>query len=160
MNQIQQITADSLQQQTLILPDGSSLVFQLYFQPMQYAWNFLSLTWGSFSLNGLRIVNSPNLLRQWKNQINFGIACYSTSNREPSQQQDFSSGASSLYVLSQIEVQQYEQLLSGVEPWNAQTVYVEGFLVTYGGVIYSSNEAANVGNVPSSTSTDWTVYFS
>jgi hypothetical protein len=36
---------------------------------------------------------------------------YSTGNREPSQQQDFSTGASQLYILSAAEVAQYAGLL-------------------------------------------------
>ena len=108
---IQQITNDPLQKQTLILPDGTSLSLTVNFVPMQYGWFITSLIYGSFTLNGLRITNSPNMLHQFKNQIPFGLACFSTNNREPSQQQDFSSGASQLYILSSAEVAQYAGLL-------------------------------------------------
>lgn len=113
---IQQITTDPLQQQTLILPNGNSTTIQLYFIPMQYGWFITSLVYGSFTLQGLRIVANPNMLRQFKNQIPFGLACYPNANglgRDPSQQQDFSSGAFSLYLLDQAEVAQYEEILSG-----------------------------------------------
>jgi hypothetical protein len=113
VNIIQQITSDPLQQQTLILPDGSSLNMLVYFVPMQFGWFITNLTYGTFILNGLRITNSPNMLNQFKNQIPFGLACFSTNNREPSQQQDFSSGASTLYLLTQAEVAQYSEFLSG-----------------------------------------------
>jgi hypothetical protein len=109
---IQQITDDALQQQTLILPDGSQLALTIYFVPMQYSWVITNLTYGSFVLNGLKITNSPNMLNQFRNQIPFGLACYSASNREPSQQQDFSSGASNLYILTQAECTQYAELLA------------------------------------------------
>ncbi len=110
---IQQVTDDSLQLQTLILPDGSSLSLTIYFVPMQYGWFITNLTYGSFVLNGLRITNSPNMLHQFKNQIPFGLACVSTDDREPSQQQDFSSGASKLFIVSAAEVEQYSEFLSG-----------------------------------------------
>lgn len=47
------------------------------------------------------------MLLQFKNQIPFGIACYSTNNREPSLQEDFSSGTSQLFILDQAEVKEY-----------------------------------------------------
>lgn len=109
---VQQITSDPLQRQTLILPDGTSLTLTMYFRPMQTGWFINEITYGSFSLTGLRITVSPNMLRQFKNQIPFGLACYGNkTNREPTQQQDFSSGAFSLYLLSKQEVQQYEDFL-------------------------------------------------
>lgn len=109
---IQQITSDPLQKQTLILPDGSQLTMTIYFVPMQFGWFITNLTYQGFILNGLRITNSPNMLNQFRNQIPFGLACYSKKNREPSQQQDFSSGNSKLYLLNQAECQQYAELLS------------------------------------------------
>ena len=66
----------------------------------------------TFTLNGLRITNSPNMLNQWKNILPFGLACFSTANREPSLQQDFASGNSVLYVLTQAEVTQYSEFLA------------------------------------------------
>jgi len=113
MNLIQQITADPLQEQTLILSDGSTVFIQMYFIPMQYAWVFNTITYGDFILNGLKITNSPNMLYQFKNILPFGIACFSQNNREPTQLQDFSSGASKLYILSAAEVLEYQVILQG-----------------------------------------------
>lgn len=110
---LQNLTTAPLQVQTLILPDGSSLEMTIYFVPMQLSWFITNITYGAFQLNGIHIVNSPNMLNQFRSQIPFGIACYSTNNREPSQQQDFSSGASVLYLLTQAECQEYAEFLSG-----------------------------------------------
>ncbi len=108
---IQQVTSSPLQQQSVILPDGSTLTYTLAFVPLQYGWFFRSLTWGSWQQGSLRVVNSPNLLYQWRNLLPFGLACYSTANREPTQQQDFSSGASVLYILTAAEVAAYTAFL-------------------------------------------------
>lgn len=104
---IQQVTAYPLQSQNLTLPDGTLVSFTLYFVPMQYGWFITNLTYGSFILNGLRVSNSPNMLLQYQNQIPFGIACYSQNNREPSQQEDFATGASQLYLLDQEDCQEF-----------------------------------------------------
>lgn len=113
MQQITSILNYANQSQTLILTDGTSLVLNLSFSPQQAGWFITSLTYGAFELNGVRITNSPNMLHQFRNQLPFGIACFSTDDREPQFQQDFSSGASILYLLTKAEVNQYEEFVSG-----------------------------------------------
>lgn len=113
MYEIQQVTSDARQKQNLILPDGSILSLTIYFIPMQYGWFITELIYEGFVLNGVRITNSPNILHQFKNQIPFGLACFSKSGREPSQKEDFSSGASKLYILTEEEVRYYSEQLSG-----------------------------------------------
>lgn len=108
---IQHISADALQKQTLVLPDGSSFTIEMYFRPMQFGWFINQLTYNTFTLNGLRITNSPNMLNQWRNLIPFGLGCFSAANREPSLQQDFATGASKLYVLTEAETAEYAEYL-------------------------------------------------
>lgn len=112
MLRIQQITRAPLQRQTLVLPNGSNLVLTLYFRPLQLGWFINELTYGNFVLRGVRITNSPNILNQFKNIIPFGLGCFSTANREPSLQEDFASGTSKLYILTQTEVNEYSEFLS------------------------------------------------
>lgn len=111
MYQVQGLTDAPLQSQNLILPDSTIVGLTIYFVPMQYGWFITSLTYGTFNIQGLRITNNPNMLLQFQNQIPFGLACYSTNNREPSLQEDFSSGASQLYILDQTEVEEYYAFL-------------------------------------------------
>lgn len=80
---------------------------------MQYGWFITELLYPDFTLRGLRITNSPNMLYQWRNLIPFGLACFSAGNREPSLQDDFVSGASKLYILSEEEVAEYTEYLKG-----------------------------------------------
>lgn len=104
MLKIDQVTSDAAQKQKIVLPDGTAFTFTIRFIPMQYGWFITNLTYGDFILNGLRITVSPNMLHQFKNQIPFGLACFSKQLREPSLQQDFSSGNASLFVLTSDEV--------------------------------------------------------
>lgn len=112
MLKVPQISNDPWQKQNLILPDGSLVGITVRFVPMQYGWFFDEITRNDFTLYGLRITNSPNMLHQFRNKIPFGIACYSQQNREPSQQDDFISGASTLYLLSEEEVAEYTAYLN------------------------------------------------
>lgn len=108
---IKQITTDPLQQQSVVLPNGQQVLIQLYFRPMQFGWFFNLIQYSDFTLKGLRITNSPNMLYQWRNKIPFGIACYSTELREPQLQQDFASNNSKLYLLTAAEVEVYREFL-------------------------------------------------
>lgn len=114
MNLIQQVTSDPLQTQTLILPDGSSCNLTIAFYPQQYAWFITELAWKDFLLTGMQITTSPNMLNQWRNKLTFGLGCTVVSNREPTQQQDFSSGAAQLFILTEDEVAEYANILAGI----------------------------------------------
>jgi len=109
---IQQVSDDPKQRQNLVLPDGSTIQLSIEWKPMQFGWFITELSYGDFVLRGLRICVSPNMLHQFRNQIPFGLACFSTNNREPSQQQDFSSGAATLYILTSDEVSEFTEVLS------------------------------------------------
>lgn len=109
---IQQITDSPLQQQSLLLYNGNILSITLYFIPMQQGWFLTNLTYSSFILNGTRVTVNPNILNQYQNILPFGLGCFTKLNREPTLQQDFSSGNFNLYILNQNEVAQYNQLLS------------------------------------------------
>jgi hypothetical protein len=112
MYNIPNITDDYLQIKSLVLPSGSKIVMSLYYMPIQTGWFITNLTYGTFQLNGLRITNSPNMLHQFKNKIPFGLACFSSTTREPNLLQDFLSGSSSLYILTPAEVAAYSRALS------------------------------------------------
>lgn len=116
MNKIEKITDDPLQQQTIVLADGTTFSFEMYFIPMQQGWFFTNITYGTFTLTGLRICVSPNMLYQFQNLIPFGIACFSVGNREPSLQQDFVSGNCQLYLLTQAEVAEYTAYIENGTP--------------------------------------------
>lgn len=109
---IQQISDEEKQATTLVLEDGSTVDFTIEFKPMQMGWFITNLLYKTFSINGIRIVTSPNILHQFKNQIPFGFACFVDASDEPTQQQDFSSERAKLYILTQSEVTAYEAFLS------------------------------------------------
>ena len=110
---IENITTDPRQKRTLILPDGKTITLEIYFVPMQLGWFITNLEYDDFQLKGIRITNQPNILYQWKNQIPFGLACFSQGDREPTLQDDFSTGASKLYILTEDEVEEYSDILDG-----------------------------------------------
>lgn len=110
---IQQITDAARQKQELILADGTKFLLAIEFKPMQLGWFITELTYGDFTLKGMRICTLPNLLQQYRNLLPFGLACFTTDNGEPKLQEDFSSAYAKLYVLSAEEVDEIMDLLNG-----------------------------------------------
>lgn len=112
MLNVKQITSDPQQKQIAILPDGTFFTMTIEFKPMQFGWFLTSFTYLNFTINGLRICVSPNMLYQFKNQIPFGLACFTTDGNEPTQQEDFSSGYAQMFILTKAESLKLSELLS------------------------------------------------
>ncbi len=107
------ITAATAQTQRVILADGSAFTLTIAFKPMQFGWFIKELTYGSFSLKGVRLMTSPNMLHQYKNIIPFGLACYMKGNLDPQLLEDFSSGNAVLSTLDAAEVARVAEFISG-----------------------------------------------
>lgn len=110
MYRIENLSSGANQKQVLLLPDGTGITIELRFVEMQYGW-FMNMTYGDFILNGIRIVNSPCMLYQFRNQLPFGLAVFTEGGREPTLQDDFLSGASKLYILTESEVEEFTEFL-------------------------------------------------
>lgn len=110
---VNRITSEPKQKQTLVFPDGTNMTLTMEYRSQQQGWFITSLIYGAFEIHGIRLCTSPNLLRQYKNQIPFGVACQVAGSFEPSLLDDFSQGRASLYILTTAEVAQYEAYLSG-----------------------------------------------
>ena len=112
MQTLDNITADSKQKHVIITPDGGAITIQIEYKPQQNGWFFTSIEYGDFTLKGIRICTSPNLLHQYINQIPFGFMVTSKENFEPTQQEDFFQKNSVMYLLSEEECQNYLDYLN------------------------------------------------
>lgn len=101
---IQDLSTEARQKMDLVLGDGSIAQMLIEYKPQQYGWFITSLSYESVVIKGLRIVTGPNMLYQWKNVLPFGLACFVTANREPTQQEDFAQSAAQLFLLTQEEM--------------------------------------------------------
>ena len=113
MYKISEVTDDAFQQMNLTLDSGKQLILTIQFIEQQYGWVVTELNYdnNSFVLNGLKIVNSGNMLNQFRNIIPFGLACQTAGNREPALLEDFTQGSSFLYILTQSECIEYADLI-------------------------------------------------
>lgn len=113
MYQVTNISNAAKQRLNLVTPEGELIVMSIEYKPLQYGWFITELTYNDFVLRGVRLVTSPNVLYQFKNKLPFGLCIKNKNNFEPMLQQDFSSGNSTMFILTSDEVEQLENFLSG-----------------------------------------------
>lgn len=107
MRQLTGFTDQPRQASIVTIDDGSRATLLLEYKPNQNGW-FFSITREDFVLNGVRLVPSPNILRQWKELLPFGLLVATTNNAEPFNQSDFADGFCELYLLDADEVEEVE----------------------------------------------------
>lgn len=83
----------------------------LRYMPSVQQWK-MDISSGDFKAYGVVLVNSPNILRQWKNILSFGLAVSSIDGADPIYLDDFSKGRIVLSVLNTIEKDVIEQIFT------------------------------------------------
>lgn len=91
----------------ITLPDGTTVTWTLWYRPNQTGW-FYDISWDGVSpaweRNGNRLVTSPNILRQSRALIPFGLTVATRDNGEPVRQQDFINGYATVILLDAVDV--------------------------------------------------------
>ena len=83
------------------------IAMTLRFLPLVESW-VIDIEYEDFRLYGVRVVNSVNFLRQYRNIIPFGMSCQSRDNLDPVFINDFSSQRTALHLLDSEDVQRIE----------------------------------------------------
>jgi hypothetical protein len=107
MNQLTILSNDADQLCFVPLSDGSIVQLEFVYRPGIQRWT-VSINHPQLLLNGYMLCVSPNLLRQWRNLIPFGLAVTSIDGYDPVDVNDLTNGRISVYVLTPAEVQQVE----------------------------------------------------
>jgi hypothetical protein len=110
VNKITVLTDDPNQSMILKLEDGTMVDFNLNYYTEQRGW-FYSLTYNTFSLKNRRLVVSPNMLRNYRNVLPFGIACNTSDGYEPVFVDDFKNGRASFFLLNPTDVLAVESFI-------------------------------------------------
>jgi hypothetical protein len=106
MLEITCLNDDPKQQFNLLIENYDSAVIYLEYKPQQSGW-FFNLTWGDFSLNSERVATSPNLLRQFKNILPFGLMITGHDSIEPFLQ-DCWITSHKIYLLDETDLENVE----------------------------------------------------
>ena len=103
MNQLTILSSRADQKAFIPLADGSLLQLEFIYRPGIQRWT-VDVTHPLLTLTGYILCVAPNILRQWRNLISFGIAVTSTDGYDPVEINDFVDGRVSVYILSSAEV--------------------------------------------------------
>lgn len=103
MLQVDNLSDDADQLTRVVLSDGSLVVIELFYRAATQRWT-ADVTRGTFTVNNINLCVHPNLLRDWRNVIPFGLACTSTDGGDPVLLEDFANGRVQLFVLEAADV--------------------------------------------------------
>lgn len=109
---IDNLTGFADQLSVLQLPDGTVANMELIFNGTTERWT-MNIVYGNFVCSGIGVCCYPNVLRQWRNILPFGIACTTSDQTDPFNINDFASGRALLYILSAADVQAVEIQIFG-----------------------------------------------
>lgn len=125
------LTAAPAQSFTHTIDDGT-IQFSLRYHPRSRCW-YVDVEFEQFVVRGVRVVNSFNILDQFRNVIPFGLLVSVPDGFEPFLVNDFVSGRITLNVLSAAEVKEvhriYEQATLPVRrAVRTEQIVVQGYL--------------------------------
>lgn len=105
------LTDQPNQQYPISLPDGSTATLSLQYWPQQVGW-YYDLSWNGqtppWQLIGQELVTAPNILRQFKNIIPFGITVSTIDGLDPTDQEDFVNGTATMVLLNASDIASIE----------------------------------------------------
>lgn len=144
MEQVTNITSSVKQQMQLLLENNETADFFLHYNARMQAWYF-DFTYNEISAKNLKVCLHPNILRQFRRLIPFGITFGASNSVEPFQVTSFSSGACNMYILNKEEVEEIEQTFYEYIP-PVQNKYIGDFtkfseLKAYSGELNNGNYA-------------------
>lgn len=104
---ISNITNDASQVMTLTGIPGVQITFTIQYNPRTQQW-IMGINDGTNNIQGLAVVCGLNLLRQWRNQLSYGITCIRADGLDPYQINDFEGMVANLYLLDAADVAEIE----------------------------------------------------
>jgi hypothetical protein len=112
MEKIPKLSNTERQIAVVVMQDGREFGISLFFDRNQKGW-FISITFGDFAINNIRLCTSGNLLYQWRNILQFGLVVQVEGNQEATFIDDFESERCKLYALNKQETLDYARVISG-----------------------------------------------
>lgn len=109
MKYINKLNAEPFQTAYLTGNAGQRIRMDLRYNPTQKVW-MGDFELGEFAVKGISIVKSPNLLRNYRNIIPFGLVVTTADGQDPRNLEDFATQYAAMYLLTQDEVIEMERL--------------------------------------------------
>lgn len=107
MKRIVNLSNEPKQRIQLVTDNGDNIDFFLEYKPRVESW-FFSFEYKGIKATNLTVCLHPNILRQFKRNIDFGIGFKSNTKIEPFSIDVFKNGGCSMYLLNEEEVKSVE----------------------------------------------------
>lgn len=95
------------QQVTMLLDNGSRVVFNFNYKANQLGW-FFGFKYNDIDYQNIRLTTSYNILRAYRNYLPFGLRCNTPDMEEPMSQDDFVNGYATVYLLDKQDIETIE----------------------------------------------------
>ena len=106
MLEITGIGQDSIQQFSVLAPNGNNLEVELEYNFACQCW-MITLLDGTYTFKKMKVVNNANILHQWSNILDYGIGFSNDNHVDPLRIDDFLLGNSHMYYLDSTDVTTY-----------------------------------------------------
>jgi hypothetical protein len=106
MLRIDKITNDAFQNMTITV-NNMQVQLSLRYMPRTQTW-LCDVSCANGIVRGVPILSSPNMLRQWRNTLGFGLSCIRFDGLDPYDINDFSNRVANIYILDAADVAQVE----------------------------------------------------
>ena len=100
----------------LVLDTNEVADFHIRYYPRMLSWYF-DIAYKDININNVKVVLHPNILRQFKTKLPFGLMFYTENESpvEPFQITDFQTGRVKMAILNEEEILQVESEVFDVE---------------------------------------------
>lgn len=88
MIRVDNLSQDASQISTVLLGDKSTVQIELVYRAATQRWS-MNVSRGGFAAYGINLCVHPNILREWRNTIPFGLVVASTDGADPIAINDF-----------------------------------------------------------------------
>lgn len=95
---MQQITIKENSTIEIVNAKNETFTGYINYNTSRQGW-FLDLVSDNIKIYGIKMTSVPNILRQWKDLLGFGISVICENNSEPFFLEDFNTGRAKLFLL-------------------------------------------------------------
>lgn len=104
MHKLNSLGAEPKQKITAVIDDNLEVPLTFEYKANQAGW-FFGFEYNGTIYQNIRLTTSYNILRSYRNWLNFGIRCDTADGLEPIDLDDFISGYATIYILSKKDVE-------------------------------------------------------
>lgn len=108
MNQLTTVSSEGDQLLYVTLADGTLANVNLIYMAASQRWT-MNILYNGIAINGVAVCVHPNLLRQFRRKIPFGIACTSSDGPDPFLLDDFTNNRCALFLLDEADLDLVEE---------------------------------------------------